>query len=60
MIIIDNPKLPNGEYIGIITLKGDLEIPELKYTIEAFITDFVIMPRTCQVRIVDDTIIIIN
>ena len=60
MIIIDNPKLPNGEYIGIITLNGDLEIPELNYKIETFVTDFVIMPRTCRVRVVDDTITIIN
>jgi hypothetical protein len=60
MIIIDNPKLPNGEYIGIITLNGDLEIPELKYKIEGFVTDIVIRPRTCQIRVVDDTIVIVK
>lgn len=56
MIQLDNDlKLPNGSYIGIIDSQGRLELPELKVFIQSVGLD---NPRTCQVNIVDDFIII--
>lgn len=56
MIQLDNDlKLPNGSYVGIIDSNGRLELPELKTFVQSVGLG---EPRTCQVSIVDDIIII--